>query len=42
MKDVYKRQQLLRRAFGLYLLWAGVSVLLPHKKKKAPSGQQNR
>lgn len=31
--------ELLRRAFGLYLLWAGVSVLLPRRKKKAPSGQ---
>ena len=25
--------QLLRKAFGLYLLWAGVSVLWPKKKK---------
>lgn len=25
---------LLRRAFGLYLLWAGVSILWPKKKKK--------
>ena len=25
---------LLRRAFGFYLLWAGVSVLLPKKKQK--------
>lgn len=25
---------LLRKAFGLYLLWAGISVLLPSKKKK--------
>ena len=25
---------LLHKAFGLYLLWAGISVLLPSKKKK--------
>lgn len=27
---------LLRKAFGLYLLWAGVSVLWPKKKETSP------
>lgn len=31
---------LLRRAFGLYLLWAGASILWP--KKKAPSSSNTR
>lgn len=30
---------LLRKAFGLYLLWAGISVLWPSKKKKEQEKQ---
>ena len=35
----YIDTHLLRKAFGVYLLWAGVSVLWPSKKKKSSEAE---